>query len=264
MKRLTASKKVHDFKVRLREYNLHTVCESASCPNIHECFSKPTATFMILGNICTRECSFCGVRKGTPLSVDREEPYRIAAMVEELELRHVVITSVTRDDLPDGGASQFAKTIALIRAGTSATVEILTPDFFPESDLEPDIFNHNLETVPRLYPAVRPSADYRRSLDLLKGTKKRSRKIVTKSGIMLGLGELHHEVLGVMEDLIRVGCGVLTIGQYLQPAKNLYPVSDYITPERFEKYREIGNNMGFLHVASAPFVRSSFNAGEML
>ncbi len=262
-KRLTASKEVHDLKVKLREHKLHTVCESASCPNIHECFSKSTATFMILGNICTRNCSFCGVRKGNPMPVDRDEPHRIAKMVEELQLKHVVITSVTRDDLPDGGASQFARTIALIRGRTSATVEILTPDFFPETELEPDIFNHNMETVSRLYPKVKPSADYKKSLNLLEQIKKRNRKILTKSGIMLGLGERHNEVFGVMEDLLHVGCDILTIGQYLQPAKNLHPVSAYIPPERFEEYRETGKKMGFLHVASAPFVRSSFNAGDI-
>jgi lipoic acid synthetase len=218
---------------------------------------------MILGDVCTRACGFCGVRKGLPLPVDPEEPYRVAKMAMELRLKHVVITSVTRDDLPDGGASHYAKTIFQVRQETTATIEVLVPDFFPEPCLEPDVFNHNLETVPRLYPLVRPSADYIRSLNLLKRTKKRNPGLITKSGIMLGFGESREEVVGVLEDLRKVDCGVVTIGQYLQPGKAQRPVAAYIPPEQFEEYREIGKKMGFLHVASGPFVRSSFNAGEI-
>lgn len=262
-KRFQASDQTHHLKKRLREQKLHTVCESASCPNIHECFSKPTATFMILGNVCTRECGFCGVAKGTPLPVDPEEPLRVAETVAELRLNHVVITSVTRDDLPDGGAAHFARTISLIRDRSSATIEILTPDFFPETDLTPDIFNHNLETVARLYPEVRPAADYGKSLHLLKRAKERAPGIITKSGLMLGFGETRAEVLGAMKDLLRVECDVLTIGQYLAPTRNHRPVTAFIPPEHFEEYKETGKRMGFLHVAAGPFVRSSYNAQEI-
>ncbi len=262
-KRLPPAAKVHNLKKRLRERKLHTVCESASCPNIHECFAKPTATFMILGNVCTRECAFCGVKKGEPLPVDVEEPARVARMAKELRLKHVVITSVTRDDLPDGGASQFAKTISLLRESNRATIEVLTPDFFSDLEPRPDIFNHNLETVPRLYPEVRPQADFHKSLALLDQTKKRNPNLMTKSGIMLGFGETYDEVIEVMKKLIEVECDILTIGQYLQPSKHLHPVVEYVHPEQFDQYKEIGEKMGFLHVASAPFVRSSFNADDV-
>lgn len=263
IKRFPSSEKSHDLKKRLRELRLHTVCESASCPNIHECFSRSTATFMILGDVCTRACGFCGVSKGAPLPVDLEEPLRVAMMAGELRLKHVVITSVTRDDLPDGGASHYADTISMLRQRTQATIEILVPDFFPETCLRPDVFNHNIETVPRLYPSVRPSSDYKRSLDLLKRAKERNPALTTKSGIMLGLGERHEEIIEALKDLRAAGCDVATIGQYLQPGKSQRPVAAYIPPERFEEYREIGEKMGFLHVASGPFVRSSFNAGDI-
>lgn len=262
-KRPSSPELTHDLKKKLRERKLHTVCESAACPNIHECFSKPTATFMILGNVCTRDCGFCGVPKGAPLPVDPEESVRVAETVEELQLKHVVITSVTRDDLPDGGAGHFARTISLIRERSTATIEILTPDFFPETDLQPDIFNHNLETVSRLYPEIRPSADYRKSLDLLKRTKKRNPGVITKSGLMLGFGETRSEVVAAMKDLLAAECDVLTIGQYLPPTKNHRPVTAYIPPEHFEEYKETGKRMGFLHVAAGPFVRSSYNAQEI-
>jgi len=263
-KRLIPSQKAHALKKRLRQTGLHTVCESASCPNINECFSLPTATFLLLGNRCTRRCGFCGVHKGAPQPVDREEPLRIAELVAELGLRHVVITSVTRDDLPDGGASHFAKTIALIRERTTATIEILTPDFFPQSPLQPDIFNHNIETVPRLYPLIRPFADYGRSLALLRKTKAGNRDLVTKSGMMLGLGETHGEVLDTLQDLRDAECDVVTLGQYLQPSPRQRPVVAYISPERFEEYRIAGETMGFRRVIAGPLVRSSYRAGEVL
>lgn len=268
VKRAFHGEDVHRMKILLRKKGLHTVCEAAHCPNIWECFSKPTATFMIMGDICTRECGFCGVRKGVPDPLDKNEPERIAELVEELNLKHTVITSVTRDDLYDGGAEHFVKTVESIRGKIpEVTIEVLTPDFkgFIESskkvvDSKPDIFNHNLETIPRLYPVVRPEANYQRSLDLLNNIKEMERDIITKSGLMLGLGETYEEVIEVMEDLRQVNCDIVTLGQYLMPSKKSLPVKEYILPEAFDRYKEEIENMGFLHVFSAPFVRSSFNA----
>jgi len=268
VKRASHGEDVHRMKMLLRKKGLHTVCEAARCPNIWECFSKPTATFMIMGDICTRECGFCGVKKGNPGPLDKNETERIAELVKELNLKHTVITSVTRDDLDDGGAEHFAKTVEEIREKTpEVTIEVLTPDFkgSVESlkkvvDSKPDIFNHNLETIPRLYPFVRPEANYQRSLDLLKNIKEMEGDIITKSGLMLGLGETHKEVIDVMKDLRQVNCDIITLGQYLRPSKKSLLVKEYVLPEIFEKYKEELKGMGFLHVFAGPFVRSSFNA----
>lgn len=332
--------KSHDVKKLLRKGGLNTVCESAKCPNIFECFSKPTAAFMILGNVCTRNCGFCAVSNGQPLLVNPLEPEEVAKAVEAMRLKYVVITSVTRDDLRDGGAKQFALTISAIKKmNPHVTVEILTPDFCTQKNIaeydsenlplspllplqnkvkppdpiyndllhketiykrrkgdlrsacpepvegrgnevvnknytkhiekilnellktgKPDIFNHNVETIPRLYPKVRPQADYSKSLKLLETVKKLAPDIITKSGIMAGLGEKFEEVVVVMRDLRNVGCDVITIGQYLQPSKSHLPVEKFIYPEVFGQYEKIGNRLGFKHTASGPFVRSSYNA----
>jgi lipoyl synthase len=252
----------------LARLSLHTVCEEASCPNLMECFGRKTATFMILGRICSRNCTFCDVSKGIPQPVDGEEPAHLAQAVKELALRHVVITSVTRDDLPDGGAGHFAQTIKSIReAGSMAAIEVLIPDFKGDMealkkviDAEPEIINHNLETVPRLYSEVRPMAVYRRSLELLKNIKSIDKDIMTKSGIMLGLGESEDEVIQVMKDLRTVNCDLLTIGQYLAPSKNHHPVIEYVHPDIFEKHKKTGSELGFRHIASGPLVRSSYMA----
>jgi lipoic acid synthetase len=260
--------KLHTVKRILRENGLNTVCESARCPNIAECFSKPTATFMILGNVCTRGCGFCSVDKGYPMPPVDDEPLKIAEVSAKLSLKHVVITSVTRDDLPDKGAGQFARTIDEVRKiNKGVTIEVLTPDFSgsTESIMEvaerrPEIYNHNVETVPRLYKRVRPQADYKMSLNLFDVVKKKYPDIITKSGIMVGLGEERDEVISVMRDLRSVGCDVLTIGQYLMPTKKNLPVIEYIEPEVFDYYKREGEKMGFKSVESGPFVRSSYNA----
>jgi len=254
----------------LKDLNLHTVCQSALCPNIAECFGKGTATFMILGDVCTRNCRFCAVTSGEPSPVDRDEPKRLAVAVRKLGLRHVVITSVTRDDLPDGGAGHFARTIEeLRREAPKSTVEVLTPDFQGDETAlrivimsRPDIFNHNVETVPRLYSTVRPMADYQRSLSVLRRAREFDAGIHTKSGLMLGLGEERAEVSEVMRDLRDVGCSILTVGQYLRPSKAHLEIKEYIHPEVFLEIEEEARNLGFLYVASGPFVRSSFNAAE--
>ncbi len=259
--------KVERLASLLEELNLHTVCQEALCPNIAECWGRGTATFMILGDICTRNCRFCSVKSGRPSPPSPEEPERVAEAARRLGLSHVVITSVTRDDLPDGGASHFAETIKAIRACLpEAVVEVLIPDFGGslkslEKVLEagPDILNHNVETVPRLYPQVRPRADYRRSLGILAMAARAG--FTTKSGLMLGLGETRAEVLEVMADLRRAGCEILTIGQYLQPTSRQIPVAEYIHPLEFEWYRLVGKEMGFRTVASGPLVRSSYYRG---
>jgi lipoic acid synthetase len=251
--------------------SLHTICESAHCPNIGGCFSQKTATFLILGDVCTRNCTFCAVKRGVPSPVDKGEPQHLLEAVERLELSYVVITSVTRDDLADGGASQFARVINLLhRRQNGITVEVLIPDFLGSTqalravlEAAPEVLNHNLETVPRLYPGVRPGADYRRSIGLLSAVKRLSPEIVTKSGLMLGLGETREEVTEVMSDLRGAGCDLLTIGQYLQPSPKHHPVVRYVPPEEFSEYEEIGREMGFADVASAPLVRSSFKAAEL-
>lgn len=252
--------------------SLNTVCEEADCPNRMECFNRKTATFMILGNACTRNCTFCNVIKGIPQPVDPDEPRRVAEGVKELGLRHVVITSVTRDDLPDGGASHFARTIEEIRnAAAGVKIEVLIPDFGGNVDAlqtvveaKPNIINHNIETVPRLYPEVRPMAVYERSRSLLGNVKEMDANIFTKSGMMLGLGEEPFEVEQAMSDLRDVHCDFLTIGQYLAPSKNHHPVMAYIHPDVFERYRLLGEKMGFRYVASAPLVRSSYMADKAL
>lgn len=256
----------------LRSLALHSVCEEAECPNRGECFKKGTATFMILGSSCTRNCTFCTVTKGVPAAVDPKEPGHISRAVRDLALRHVVVTSVTRDDLPDGGASHFAAVIQAIRAEFGQeppVIEVLIPDL--KGDFEalltvirakPDIINHNVETVPRLYPEVRPQADYARSLTLLRRVRQEEPSILTKSGIMLGLGEQESEVLAVMSDLRQAGCDILTIGQYLAPSRLHHPVVEYVHPDVFDSLGKAGKEMGFLHVASGPLVRSSYMAEE--
>ncbi|MCX8043698.1 MAG: lipoyl synthase [Desulfobacterota bacterium] len=263
---------LNKMKCLLDRYHLHTVCESAVCPNMGECFKAGTATFMILGNSCTRNCAFCGVDHGKPLPPDPEEPAHVAQAARELGLKHVVITSVTRDDLPDGGAAQFAATIrAVNQLLPDATTDVLIPDLQGSydnlciiMDARPDILAHNLETVPRLYATCRQQADYQVSLRVLENAKKINPDGFTKSGIMLGLGETRDEVLAVMEDLRSVDCDFLTIGQYLRPAPENIEVKEFIQPEVFEELRHIGMKMGFTYVASSPFVRSSFHAEEAL
>ena len=262
---------LHDTKQVLRSHGLATVCEEARCPNIGECFSRPTATFMILGSKCTRNCGFCSVESSIPEPLDPEEPERVAMAAKEMGLRYVVITSVTRDDLYDGGAEHFAKTIYAVKKYLPDTrVEVLTPDFKGNLNAlnrvlhsKTDVYNHNVETVPRLYPVVRPGADYRRSLNILKYAKKIAPQINIKSGIMLGLGETLDEVIDVLRDLRNAGCELVTIGQYLRPSRLNLPVVEYIRPGVFERLRLKALNMGFKYAASAPLVRSSMNAEEM-
>jgi lipoic acid synthetase len=262
---------LHSTKRILRSYGLSTVCEEARCPNMGECFSRPTATFMILGSKCTRNCGFCSVKSSIPEPPDPEEPKRVAMAAKEMGMRYVVITSVTRDDLSDGGAGHFAKTVHSVRRYLpEAKVEILTPDFKGHINSlntvlnsSPDVFNHNVETVPRLYPFVRPLADYRQSLYILEYVKKTALDIYTKSGLMLGLGEQIDELIDVLRDLRSAGCDIITIGQYLRPSRFNLPVIEYIRPEIFERLRLTALSIGFKYVASAPLVRSSMNADEM-
>jgi len=266
-----ARRGVHDTKRVLRSHGLSTVCEEAKCPNVEECFSKPTAAFMILGSRCTRNCGFCSVESSMPEPLDPKEPERIAQTAKEMGLRYVVITSVTRDDLRDGGAEHFAKTVSTVRMHLpEARIEVLVPDFKGNPDCldtvlnaRPDVYNHNIETVPRLYPSVRPLADYRRSLSILEYAKETTPEIYTKSGLMLGLGESLDEVTGVLRDLRNAGCDLITMGQYLRPSKLNMPVVEYMSPEIFERLRLRALSMGFKRVASAPLVRSSMNAEEM-
>lgn len=252
----------------LKEQKLNTVCIEAACPNKAECFSKKTATFMILGKNCTRECSFCNVSSGMPDSVDLKEPERIAYAVQKLSLQYVVITSVTRDDLPDGGASHFASVISAINKQAPETrVEVLIPDLSSLEvivDESPAVISHNIETVRSLYKAVRPGADYKRSLNVLKSVKNLNKNIYTKSGLMLGLGETYDEILKTFDDLLEAGCDFLTIGQYLSPSINHYQVREYIEPQTFKELGDIAGKRGFLSVASDTFVRSSYNAYEAL
>ncbi|MCX5896062.1 MAG: lipoyl synthase [Proteobacteria bacterium] len=256
----------------LDRYHLHTVCESAVCPNMGTCFTAGTATFMILGTICTRNCSFCGVASGKPLPPDPDEPSHVAQAARDLKLKHVVVTSVTRDDLPDGGAGQFAETVRQInRVLPEASTDVLIPDLKGSRhnlaivmDARPDILAHNLETVPRLYAQCRQQADYKRSLAILSYAKEINPDVFTKSGIMAGLGETREEILAVMRDLREAGCDFLTIGQYLRPSLEQLEVKEFIRPEVFDEYRQIGEEMGFTYVASSPFVRSSFHAEEAL
>ena len=254
------------------ELSLNTVCKEANCPNRMECFNRSTATFMILGRVCTRNCTFCNVSKGEPETVDTEEPRKVAEAISKLKLKHAVITSVTRDDLQDGGAGHFAEVVKEIRKlGQAITIEVLIPDFDGnEAALEkviaskPDIINHNIETVPELYSKVRPMANFQQSLALLKAVKDKDDAILTKSGIMLGLGESEAAVINVMKNLRSVGCDIITIGQYLAPSIHHHPVIEYIHPDIFEKYKNIGLDLGFKNVVSAPLVRSSYHADEVL
>jgi len=263
---------LHRLKSGLRELHLHTVCESARCPNIHDCFHRGAATFMILGNWCTRGCGFCSVPKGNParqdMRLDPAEPANVAQMAARMGLRYVVITSVNRDDLPDGGSRHFAETVRQVRrALPEARVEVLTPDFCGDLaavarvlDASPHVFNHNLETVPRLYRRVRPQADYRQSLDVLAFARVHSPGVLTKSGFMVGLGETEDEVRALLRDLRASGAGVATIGQYLQPTRRNLPVAAFIEPRQFDRYRDYGLSLGFKAVFSGPLVRSSYMA----
>jgi len=254
----------------INKNKLYTVCQEASCPNISECWSKRHATFMIMGDTCTRACAFCNVKTGKPGFLDPFEPLKIAKATKELNLRHVVITSVDRDDLSDGGANHFSKVITETRKiNKNTTIEVLTPDFLRKGDAyknvvnaNPDVFNHNIETVPSLYRRVRPGSRYFASVDLLKSAKQMNKKIFTKSGIMLGLGEKQDEVLQVMDDLLSAGVDFLTIGQYLQPSAKHYPLERYVHPDEFQKFKEIALSKGFLIVSSSPLTRSSYHADE--
>lgn len=263
---------VHELKRGLRQKRLHTVCESARCPNLHECFHRGAATFMIGGNLCTRGCGFCSVPKGSPakkeFTLDAAEPEHVAAMAAEMQLRYVVITSVNRDDLDDGGSRHWAATVrAVRRALPAAKIEVLTPDFNGDMDAvarvldaAPDVYNHNMETVERLYKRVRPQAGYRQSLDVLAFARKYAPDVLTKSGLMVGLGETAEEVQGLLGDVRGSDVHVATIGQYLQPTRRNLPVAEYVTPAQFEAYREFGMGLGFQMVFSGPFVRSSYMA----
>ncbi|MCL2827919.1 MAG: lipoyl synthase [Oscillospiraceae bacterium] len=256
----------------LESLQLNTVCQEANCPNYAECFSQKTATIMILGANCTRDCRFCNVRHAEPTPVDPEEPMRVAEAVKALGLRYVVITSVTRDDLPDGGTMQFAQVIQAIRNTTPGTaIEVLIPDFMGNPSAlaqviaaAPNVISHNMETVAALYPQIRPGADYVRSLTILHQIKTQNPAVRSKSGIMLGFGETEEQVLQLFDDLLEVGCEFLTIGQYLAPSKAHYPVQSYVTPAQFEAYGAAARAKGFAFVASAPLVRSSYHAGEAL
>lgn len=254
----------------LKDLNLNTVCEEGLCPNRGECFHKGTATFMILGKNCTRNCTFCNVTKAKPEPVNPDEPKNLAKAVDRLNLKHVVVTSVTRDDLEDGGALHFAKVIREIKnLNKGVTIEVLIPDLQGNKealklivDEKPEIINHNVETVPDLYKGVRPRAVYKRSLEVLENVKKIDSSILTKSGIMLGLGETEEQVISLMHDLLNVGCDIFTMGQYLQPSRKHHDVVEYVHPDTFKRYGKIAEDLGFKYVASAPLVRSSYNAME--
>ncbi len=266
--RVPGGKNFAQLKGLLDGHMLHTVCEEARCPNMGECWDAGTATFMILGDICTRSCGFCAVKTGRPASLDLEEPYRVAEAIRVMKIRHAVITSVNRDELPDGGAAVFGETIRQARlVNPDVKVEVLTPDFRGVwwaldivIDAKPDILNHNTETVPSLYPTARPQGKYHRSLELIQRAKQAH--MVTKSGLMLGLGETTDEVLHVMDDLVGHGCDILTLGQYLQPTKQHLPVTRFVHPDEFRMLKFKGMEMGFKHVESGPLVRSSYHAEQ--
>ena len=266
--RLSSSQKVNQLKKTLRDQNLFTVCEEAQCPNLNECFNHGTATFMIMGQICTRRCPFCDVAHGKPKSLDINEPLHLAQTIAKMALKYVVITSVDRDDLRDSGAAHCQACIDAIRSTTpEIKIEILTPDFRGRmekaletfNDCPPDVFNHNLETVPSLYPRVRPGAEYQHSLELLERFKDKHPQVITKSGLMLGVGETKQQVINVLKDLRLHHVQMLTFGQYLQPSRHHLAVEEYITPEQFQQYKEIADNLGFSQVASGPMVRSSYH-----
>ena len=268
--RLKNSSIYSETKKIVKDNNLHTVCEEAGCPNIAECWSKKHATFMIMGDVCTRACAFCNVKTGLPNILDANEPTRVARATKDLSLNHVVITSVDRDDLPDGGAEHFVKTISEIKKiNPQTTIEILTPDFLRKGDVfkkivdaKPDVFNHNIETVPSNYTKVRPGSRYFQSIYLLKEVKNYDDQIFTKSGLMLGLGEKEDELYQVMDDLRCAKVDFLTLGQYLQPTEKHFPIKKFIPPEDFEKFRKIAYSKGFLQVSSTPMTRSSYHAGD--
>lgn len=267
--RITDIDSINNIESLLSKVKLNTVCQEANCPNRYECFGKKkTATFMILGRYCTRNCRFCNVEYNKPEKVDPDEPVRLAETVKHLGLKHAVITSVTRDDLEDGGAGQFVEVIKQIKKyNENTTIEVLIPDLKGDINAlrkiiqaKPDIINHNIETIERLYPQVRPDAIYSRSLDVIRNVKDTENSIYTKSGIMVGLGETKEEVINTLKDLVENNCDILTIGQYLQPTKNHYNVKEYINPDTFKYYEEKAYNLGFKYVASSPLVRSSYNA----
>jgi lipoic acid synthetase len=271
-KRLFTNDNIFETKSVLKELSVDTVCELALCPNLSECFSRRRATVLILGRKCTRRCAFCSVEKSAPLPVDMDEPRRAAEFVRRSELGYAVITSVTRDDLPDSGSGHFAKTVEAVRGISGAVkVEVLVPDFKADGEAiarvvrsQPDVFAHNIETARRLYRIARAGSDYTRSLTVLKMAKDAGAKVTTKSGIMVGLGETDAEIADTMSDLRRYGCDILTIGQYLQPRKTNMPVQRFVSPRQFEEYKELGLRLGFRHVSAGPFVRSSYCAEEML
>jgi len=254
----------------LEKYDLNTVCDEANCPNRGECFNLSTATFMIMGKQCTRNCKFCAVSKYSPELLNPAEPKNVAMGVKELKLDYVVITSVTRDDLPDGGAEHFAKTVRAIKEiNPNTKVEVLIPDLLGSRrdlkkiiDSKPDVIGHNVETVPSLYKEIRPMAEYSRSLDVIKAVKEEDNNIISKTGLMVGVGETKGEVIKLFEDVVKVGCDIITIGQYLAPSKEHYPVKEYITPDQFDEYKKLAEDMGILYAASSPFTRSSHLANE--
>tara|TARA_Y100001954_G_scaffold193158_1_gene208115 strand:- start:90731 stop:91516 length:786 start_codon:yes stop_codon:yes gene_type:complete len=256
----------------IKDLKLNTVCQSAKCPNKWECFSKNVATFLIMGRICSRNCAFCNITPGDILPLDSDEPQRVAEAAHRLELKHVVITSVTRDDLPDGGSAHFAATIRAVRERMpECTIEVLIPDFQGDEDAlktvldaGPDVLNHNLETVPDLYDEIRPQANYHQSLELLERAKRIAPTIPTKSGIMVGLGETDKQILPVLDDLAAINCDIVTIGQYMQPTRHHPMVKRYVEPEQFDKYAEEGTKRGLKHMFSAPLVRSSYNAEQFV
>lgn len=269
--RLPAGNQISNLKKKLRDNALHTVCEEAACPNLPDCFSRGTATFMIMGDICTRRCPFCDVAHGRPLNLDENEPKNLAQTIADMKLRYVVITSVDRDDLRDGGAGHFVECIKETRAlNPNTKIEVLVPDFRGRMDVAielmsscpPDVFNHNLESIPRLYKKIRPGSDYQWSLNLIKNFKAAQPNIPTKSGIMLGLGETIEEVKDVLRDLYEYNCNMITLGQYLQPSLNHLPVERYVHPDEFLELKQFGEALGFDHVASGPMVRSSYHADE--
>lgn len=264
-----SSQKIEHIKSTLRKNKLHSVCEEASCPNLAECFNHGTATFMIMGAICTRRCPFCDVAHGRPLALDPDEPQKLALTIKEMGLKYVVITSVDRDDLRDGGAQHFADCIKQIREHSPQTrIEILTPDFRGRmeqalevfSETPPDVFNHNLETAPRMYRVARPGADYKWSLELLRRIKEMHPHVPTKSGVMMGLGETNEEIVQVLKDLREHGVNMLTLGQYLQPSRHHLPVKRYVPPAEFDELKDVAMGLGFSHAACGPFVRSSYHA----
>ncbi|CEI72409.1 MULTISPECIES: lipoyl synthase [Romboutsia] len=263
---------IKEIEVMMEQLSLNTVCKEAKCPNLGECYKKRTATFMIMGSQCTRNCRFCNVTNGKPQNLDINEPENVAKAVKELGLSHAVITSVTRDDLEDCGASHFAKTIEAVKSlNPDTTVEVLIPDLKGIKEnldivikANPDVINHNVETVERLYDTVRPEAIYERSIDVLKYVKEVAPHILTKTGIMVGLSESDEEVFKVMDDVLKVGCDIFTIGQYLRPSNKHIEVYEYVTPEKFEEYRVVGVEKGFKYIASSPLVRSSYNAQEAI